>query len=46
MTTEILAALSGVLVALIGAWVEAARQSLRERVAKIEGRVDALERAR
>jgi hypothetical protein len=28
-----------VLVALIGAWVEAARQSLRERMAKLEGRV-------
>jgi hypothetical protein len=28
------------------AWVEAARQSLRERVARIEGRVEALEKSR
>lgn len=39
-------AVAGVLVALIGAWVEAARQSLRERVARIEGRVEALEKSR
>jgi threonine/homoserine/homoserine lactone efflux protein len=44
--TALITALSGVLVALIGAWGESASASLRERMAKIEGRVDALEKAK
>lgn len=46
VTPELLTALSAVLVVLIGAWVETARLALRERVAKLEGRVEALEKAR
>lgn len=46
VSPELLAAISGVLVALIGAWVETARLDLRERVAKLEGRVEALEKSR
>lgn len=42
MTPEI----AGIIVALIGAWIETHRLALRERVARLEGRVDALEKAK
>jgi hypothetical protein len=38
--------IAAVLVALIGAWIETHRLALRERVAKLEGRVDALEKSK
>ena len=46
MTPEIIAALCGLFAALGGAFVETHRLDFRERVAKLEGRVDALEKAR
>ena len=46
MTPDIIAAVCGVLVAAITAWTQTKRMGLVERMARLEGRVDALEKSR